>query len=108
MRLALGLNIDKSVMNKLELMIGHQLDQATLDNLLVPSPLKSSHLYYVSLVLRFTKAFLNEAKRGSRSKLITLVSTPLLINIKLKNGNRELTEIDKGDRTTKQGNKTRT
>lgn len=60
-------------MNKLELMIGHQLDQATLDNLLLPSPLKS---------------------------------TPLLTNIKLQNGNRELTEIDKGDRTTKQGNKT--
>nr|VDC76922.1 unnamed protein product [Brassica rapa] len=32
--------------NLLELMIGQQLDQATLDNLLVPSPLKSSHLYH--------------------------------------------------------------
>ncbi|KAF3538392.1 hypothetical protein F2Q69_00019974 [Brassica cretica] len=53
-RLALGLNINKSVMNKLELMIGHQLDQATLDNLLVPPPLKFSHLYHVNLVLRFS------------------------------------------------------
>ena len=63
-RLALGLHINKSVMNKLELMIGHQLDQATLDNLLVPPPLKFSHLYHVNLVLRFGKAFLSEAKRG--------------------------------------------
>ncbi|KAG2317420.1 hypothetical protein Bca4012_068320 [Brassica carinata] len=70
LRLALGLNINKSVMNKLELMIGHQLDQATLDNLLVPSPLKSSHLYHVNLVLRFAKAFLNEAKRGSQVKKV--------------------------------------
>uniref|UniRef100_A0A1J3E8C6 BTB/POZ domain-containing protein n=1 Tax=Noccaea caerulescens TaxID=107243 RepID=A0A1J3E8C6_NOCCA len=64
LRLALGLNINKSSMNKLELMIGHHLDQATLDNLLVPSPLKSSHLYYVNLVLRFTKAFLDGGARG--------------------------------------------
>ncbi|CAH2053050.1 unnamed protein product [Thlaspi arvense] len=71
LRLALGLNISKSGMNKLELMIGHQLDQATLDNLLVPSPLKSSHLYYVNLVLRFTKAFLDEAKRGSQLKKVS-------------------------------------
>ncbi|KAJ0232244.1 BTB/POZ domain-containing protein [Hirschfeldia incana] len=70
LRLALGLNINSSVMNKLELMIGHQLDQATLDNLLVPSPSRSSLLYYVNLVLRFTKDFLNEAKRGSQVKKV--------------------------------------
>ncbi|CAH8386221.1 unnamed protein product [Eruca vesicaria subsp. sativa] len=70
LRLALGLNISKSVMNKLELMIGQQLEQATLDNLLVPSPMKSSHLYYVNLVLRFTKAFLDGAKRGSQLKKV--------------------------------------
>lgn len=71
LRLALGLNINKSSMNKLELMIGHQLDQATLDNLLVPSPLKSSHLYYVNLVLRFAKAFLDGARGGSQLKKVT-------------------------------------
>nr|BAJ33969.1 unnamed protein product [Eutrema halophilum] len=70
LRLALGLNINKGSMNKLELMIGHQLDQVTLDNLLVPSPLKSSHLYYVNLVLRLTKAFLDEARRGSQLKKV--------------------------------------
>ncbi|CAE5968118.1 unnamed protein product [Arabidopsis arenosa] len=71
LRLALGLNINKSSMNKLELMIGHQLDQATLDNLLVPSPSKSSHLYYVNLVLRFTKAFLDGARGGLQLKKVS-------------------------------------
>ncbi|CAN6884383.1 unnamed protein product [Brassica oleracea] len=75
LRLALGLHIDKSVMNKLEVMIGQQLEQATLDNLLVPSPSKSSHLYYVNLVLRFAKAFLDGGKRGSSQmkKVATLI-----------------------------------
>ncbi|CAL9221831.1 unnamed protein product [Arabidopsis halleri] len=71
LRLALGLNINKICMNKLELMIGHQLDQATLDNLLVPSPSKSSHLYYVNLVLRFTKAFLDGARGGLQLKKVS-------------------------------------
>jgi hypothetical protein len=71
LRLALGLNINKSCMNKLEVMIGHQLDQATLDNLLVPSPSKSSHLYYVNLVLRFTKAFLDGARSGLQLKKVS-------------------------------------
>ncbi|KAF8086007.1 hypothetical protein N665_0639s0019 [Sinapis alba] len=70
LRFARGLNINKSVMNKLELMIGHQLDQATLDSLLVPSPLKSTHLYHVNLVIRFAKAFLNEANIGSQLKKV--------------------------------------
>ncbi|CAN8270392.1 unnamed protein product [Cochlearia groenlandica] len=73
LRLALGLNIDKRSMNKLELMIGQRLDQATLDNLLVPSPSKSNHLYYVNLVLRFTKAFLEDGERGE-SKLRKVAS----------------------------------
>ncbi|KAG7582902.1 NPH3 domain [Arabidopsis suecica] len=71
LRLALGLNINKICMNKLELMIGHQLDQATLDNLLVPSPSKSSHLYYVNLILRFTKAFLDGAREGWQLKKVS-------------------------------------
>ncbi|EOA30384.1 hypothetical protein CARUB_v10013511mg [Capsella rubella] len=71
LRLALGLNISKSSMNKLELMIGNNLDQATLDNLLVPSPSKSSHLYYVNLVIRFTKAFLDGAKGGLQLKKVS-------------------------------------
>ncbi|RDX88667.1 BTB/POZ domain-containing protein, partial [Mucuna pruriens] len=62
LRVTLGLNISKCSRNKLETMIGSQLDQATLDNLLVPSPYGISYLYDVNLVLRFLKAFL---RRGN-------------------------------------------
>ncbi|XP_027347239.1 BTB/POZ domain-containing protein At3g22104 [Abrus precatorius] len=60
LRVTLGLNISKYSRNKLETMIGSQLDQATLDNLLVPSPYGISYLYDVNLVLRFLKAFLHQ------------------------------------------------
>lgn len=56
---ALSLNISKSSRSKLESMIGYQMDQATLDNLLVPSPHGSNYLYDVNLVLRFLKAFIH-------------------------------------------------
>ncbi|XP_028787905.1 BTB/POZ domain-containing protein At3g22104-like isoform X1 [Neltuma alba] len=62
LRLTLGLNISKCSRNKLENMIGSQLDQATLDNLLVPSPYGISYLYDVNLILRFLKAFLGQGK----------------------------------------------
>ncbi|TKY66940.1 BTB/POZ domain-containing protein [Spatholobus suberectus] len=62
LRVTLGLNISKCSRNKLETMIGSQLDQATLDNLLVPSPYGINYLYDVNLVLRFLKAFL---RRGN-------------------------------------------
>ncbi|PON48544.1 Voltage dependent potassium channel [Parasponia andersonii] len=57
-RVALNLKINRSSRNKLENMIGSKLDQATLDNLLVPSPYGMNYLYDVNLVLRFLKAFL--------------------------------------------------
>ncbi|KAK8562558.1 hypothetical protein V6N13_018860 [Hibiscus sabdariffa] len=59
LRVVLGLNISKSGRNKLESMIGSQMDQATLDTLLIPSPNGTSYLYDVNLVLRFIKAFLH-------------------------------------------------
>ncbi|OMO99922.1 hypothetical protein COLO4_13034 [Corchorus olitorius] len=59
LRVVLSLNISKSSRHKLETMIGSQLDQATLDNLLIPSPYGTSYLYDVNLVLRFLKAFLH-------------------------------------------------
>ncbi|GMJ06371.1 hypothetical protein like AT3G22104 [Hibiscus trionum] len=62
LRVMLNLNISKSSRSKLESMIGSQLDQATLDNLLIPSPHGTSYLYDVNLVLKFLKAFL----RGDR------------------------------------------
>lgn len=59
LRVAVSLNISKGCRNKLESMIGSQIDQAALDNLLVPSPHGSNYLYDVNLVLRFLKAFLH-------------------------------------------------
>ncbi|XP_054814063.1 BTB/POZ domain-containing protein At3g22104-like isoform X1 [Prosopis cineraria] len=63
LRITLNLNISKFSKNKLENMIGAQLDQATLDNLLVPSPYGINYLYDVNLVLRFLKAFLLQGTR---------------------------------------------
>lgn len=60
LRFALTLNISKCSRNKLESMIGYLLDQATLDNLLIPSPAERTYLYDVNLVLRFLKYFLGK------------------------------------------------
>ncbi|KAK6918916.1 NPH3 domain [Dillenia turbinata] len=58
LRIALNLNIGKSCRNRLENMMGLRMDQATLDNLLVPSPHGTNYLYDVNLILRFLKSFL--------------------------------------------------
>ncbi|GFZ12952.1 phototropic-responsive NPH3 family protein [Actinidia rufa] len=55
LRVAMSLNISKYCRNKLESMIGSQMDQATLDHLLVPSPIGTNYFYDVNLVLRFLK-----------------------------------------------------
>lgn len=60
LQVCLNLNISKCCRDSLESMIGSQLDQATLDNLLVPSPTGSSYLYDVNLVLRCVKSFLGK------------------------------------------------
>lgn len=60
LRVTLNLKISKCCRNKLESMIGSQLDQATLDNLLLPSPVGSSYLYDVNLVLRLLKSFISK------------------------------------------------
>ncbi|KAH0651001.1 hypothetical protein KY284_030913 [Solanum tuberosum] len=60
LRITLNLKISKCSRNKLESMIGFQLDQATLDNLLLPSPVGSSYLYDVNLVLRLLKSFISK------------------------------------------------
>ncbi|KAJ6733797.1 hypothetical protein OIU74_005560 [Salix koriyanagi] len=59
LRVSLNLNIRKCSRTKLECMIGSQMDQATLDNMLIPSPYGMNYLYNVNLVLRFLKAFLH-------------------------------------------------
>ncbi|KAI8008939.1 BTB/POZ domain-containing protein [Camellia lanceoleosa] len=60
LRVTLNLNISKCCRNKLESMIGSQMDRATLDSLLVPSPIGSNCLYDVNLVLRLLKSFLGK------------------------------------------------
>ncbi|XP_075668971.1 BTB/POZ domain-containing protein At3g22104 isoform X2 [Castanea sativa] len=79
LRVSMSLNINKSSKNKLESMIGSQLDQATLDNLLVPSPYGINYLYDVNLVLRFLKAFLNG--RSSQLSAIRLRKVASLMDL---------------------------
>ncbi|XVF66938.1 hypothetical protein PTKIN_Ptkin10aG0080200 [Pterospermum kingtungense] len=79
LRLMLSLNIRKSSRNKLESMIGSKMDQATLDNLLIPSPYGKTYLYDVNLVLRFLKAFLHEG--GWRLTLMRIKKVAGLIDL---------------------------
>ncbi|KAF3789592.1 BTB/POZ domain-containing protein [Nymphaea thermarum] len=58
LRMTSGLATDKSCRDKLVAMIGSRLDQASLDNLLLPAPTGMGSLYDVNLVLRFLKSFL--------------------------------------------------
>ncbi|KAL4362701.1 hypothetical protein GQ457_04G005130 [Hibiscus cannabinus] len=74
LRVVPGLNISKSSRSKLESMIGSQMDQATLDNLLIPSPYGASYLYDVNLVLRFLKTFLHRACRSSPTRMKKVAS----------------------------------
>lgn len=60
LRICSTVNLRQGSQEKLEGMIGSQLDQATLDDLLVPSPVGTSCLYDVNLVLRFLKSFLGK------------------------------------------------
>ncbi|XP_062013367.1 BTB/POZ domain-containing protein At3g22104-like [Rosa rugosa] len=55
---ALNMKVGKKYKNKLEIMIGSQLDQATIDYLLVPSPCGKKYVYDVNLILRLGKSFL--------------------------------------------------
>jgi hypothetical protein len=59
-RVALGSKISKFYKNKIESLMGSQLDQATIDYLLAPSPHGRDYSYDVNLVLRLVQAFLIE------------------------------------------------
>ncbi|XP_021666791.2 BTB/POZ domain-containing protein At3g22104 isoform X2 [Hevea brasiliensis] len=52
--------ISKCYKIKLERLISSQLDQATLDHLLVPSPPRKHYMYDVNLVLRLAEAYLRQ------------------------------------------------
>ncbi|XP_021746018.1 BTB/POZ domain-containing protein At3g22104-like isoform X1 [Chenopodium quinoa] len=58
LRILLNLNVSKCTRSRLEGIIGLRMDEATLDNLLVPSPQGMNYLYDVNLVLRLLKSFL--------------------------------------------------
>ncbi|XP_058220229.1 BTB/POZ domain-containing protein At3g22104-like isoform X2 [Rhododendron vialii] len=60
LRVSLCLSIGKCCRDKLESMIGSQMDRATLDNLLVPSPVGTHYQYNVNLVLRLLRSFLSK------------------------------------------------
>ncbi|KAL3509624.1 hypothetical protein ACH5RR_029025 [Cinchona calisaya] len=60
LRVSLSLNLSKCCRNQLETVIGSLLDQATLDNLLIPSPVGTKYLYDVNLVLRLLKSFIGK------------------------------------------------
>ncbi|XWS12767.1 hypothetical protein CRYUN_Cryun37aG0118600 [Craigia yunnanensis] len=59
-RVSSSLKISKHCKSILENLIGSQLDQATIDFLLVPSPHRKDYMYDVNLVLRLVNAFCNE------------------------------------------------
>jgi NPH3 family len=57
LRISAPLKINSSHKDKLEAIIAYKLDQATLDNLLIPAAVGSGSLYDVNLVLRFLGYF---------------------------------------------------
>ncbi|XP_073155791.1 BTB/POZ domain-containing protein At3g22104 isoform X2 [Henckelia pumila] len=60
LRVSVKMDISQCCKTKLENMIGSRLDEATLDNLLIRSPIQRNHLYDVNLVLKFLKYFLGK------------------------------------------------
>lgn len=60
LRVSVKMDVSQCCRNKLESMIGSRLDEATLDNLLLRSPIQRNHLYDVNLVLKFLKYFIGK------------------------------------------------
>lgn len=58
LRMALSLKVSRCCKNILENLLSSRLEQATLDNLLVPSPRGKDYIYNVNLVLRLQTSFL--------------------------------------------------
>ncbi|CAL9066891.1 BTB/POZ domain-containing protein At3g22104-like isoform X1 [Musa acuminata AAA Group] len=69
LRVASSLRLSKSCHGRLENMIGSQIDQTTLDGLLIPAPIGIGSLYDVSLVLRFLKSFLASVGQASMTRM---------------------------------------
>ncbi|KAL3522104.1 hypothetical protein ACH5RR_014938 [Cinchona calisaya] len=63
LRFSLALKFKRCCKKKIENLIGSLLDQAKLDDLLLPSPPGKSYAYDVNLILRLQKQFVIESKK---------------------------------------------
>ncbi|XP_058197795.1 BTB/POZ domain-containing protein At3g22104-like [Rhododendron vialii] len=73
--LAVFSKVSKSCKMKLEAMVGSKLDEAKIDNLLIPSPRGKKYMYDVNLILRLLKSFLleNQFSTGRLDKVACLM-----------------------------------
>ncbi|XP_020577376.1 BTB/POZ domain-containing protein At3g22104 isoform X2 [Phalaenopsis equestris] len=69
LRISSSQNLSSCCRDRLEIMIGSQIDQATLDNLLISSPTKTESLYDVNILLRFLTHFLSCGGRTTLARL---------------------------------------
>ncbi|KAK1280209.1 BTB/POZ domain-containing protein [Acorus gramineus] len=69
LRISSHLDTSKDCRNRLESMIGSRIDEAMLDNLLVPAPTGMGMLYDVNLILRFLKYFFNNGDQVPSTRL---------------------------------------
>lgn len=76
---ALRIKVGEKHCNMLENLIGSQLDQATIDHLLIPSPRRKNPTYDVNMVLKLVKAFLF-TEGGCRLPLSRLIKVGRLMD----------------------------
>ncbi|PKU72466.1 BTB/POZ domain-containing protein At3g22104 [Dendrobium catenatum] len=74
LRISSSQNLSGSCRERLENMIGSQIDQATLDSLLISSPTRTESLYDVNILLRFLRHFLACGGRTSLDRLKKVAS----------------------------------
>lgn len=75
LRIAFKLRVSQSCRKKLESAIGSLLDQAALDDLLIPSSPSKCYLYNVNLVLRFIRSFLGKGVNSVASSRVQHVAS---------------------------------
>ncbi|KAK8967712.1 BTB/POZ domain-containing protein [Platanthera guangdongensis] len=69
LRVSMSQDMSNCCRERLEKMIGSQIDQASLDNLLISSPDRNDSLYDVNILLRFLRHFLISGGRTSLPRL---------------------------------------
>ncbi|KAL1562402.1 BTB/POZ domain-containing protein-like protein isoform X1 [Salvia divinorum] len=74
LRVAVKLRVSRQSRNKVESAIGSLLDQAMLDDLLIPSSPSRCYLYNVNLVLSFLKSFLGKGVGSVESSRVAHVA----------------------------------